>query len=358
MSNLAIRSIDQQRSPAAAEKKDPFLPITVTFTMSDNAWLKTLHSERMKRHGGSDEYSTTTTSPPSSTSSGSSGEKKRKAEVIDLIDNDDETVNVRDKKRKEQEEADEALARRLDQEERNHQLQQANGANATFGAPSVDNNDDDDGFDKLATTFLFQLVSRHDAAATCMRLKAQCGGTLTPRNVLKLGADGLARILSEEKSKKKSNAIVDLARKWSTLPSCPTRRKGPQSQADKHFVSSLTKSPKKGGVAGIGKWTLHTLLEDLGRTDILNADCYEVQQGVRWFARAEKRSAAAVRAFANAQNFRPQSLSQVSAIMRTLHRSVQVILSAGPRKRKTPNAQDRVRIDGAIAHTRNELAGL
>jgi 3-methyladenine DNA glycosylase/8-oxoguanine DNA glycosylase len=310
----------------------------------------------MNRRGGgnvpSSLSSPTTTSPASSTDS--SGDRKRKAEVIDLLDDDDddETEETsREKKKRQQEESDAALARRLS-------LQQDNqAAPPKYNAAGL-SRDYDDGFHKLASIVLFQLISRHDAAAALQRVSAQCGGQMTPRSVVKLGTEGLARILGEEKKAKKANAIIDLARKWSTLPSCPKASKGPCSAADKHFVTAVTKSPKNGGVAGIGKWTLHTFLEDLGRTDILNADCYEVQQGVRWFTGADKRSAASVREFGNDQNFRPHSLTQVSAIMRNLHRAVQVILGFGPKKRKTPNAEDRIKIQKAIAHTRKELEGL
>lgn len=74
---------------------------------------------------------------------------------------------------------------------------------------------------------------------------------------------GLVQILAP-KSQKKANAIVDLARKWSTLLSCPVHRTGPRSAADDHFLVALTKPEKDGGIAGIGRWTLHTFLETLG----------------------------------------------------------------------------------------------
>lgn len=188
------------------------------------------------------------------------------------------------------------------------------------------------------------------------KVKAKCGGRLTPRSITKLGVENLRQILGD-KSDKKAFAIVDLARKWSTLPSCPVRGTRPRTPADDHFVTSLSKSPKNGGVAGIGKWTLYTFLEQLGRTDILNAECYEVQEGVRWYTGAEKRSATAVREFVKTGNFRPQSLSRISGIMRTLHRTIQAI-RGGPRKRKKLSDQERIQVERAIAHTRNQLSGL
>ena len=330
--------------------------------MSDNNWLKSLHLERMKRKGGAEqstsvETSSNLASPTTSLDNG--GSKKRKSEVIDLIDDDnEENIFVDAKQRQEQEEADAALARRLFEEDRRvHMQSNAPTSNAASARPEIGGNTFDDGFDKLASLIVFQLASRDDANFALRQLKAQCGGRLTPRNVLKLGTSGLSAILGS-KAGKKTNALVDLARKWSTLPSFPAHYNGPSSQADKHFVATLTKSASKGGVVGIGKWTLHTFLEDLGRTDILNTDCYEVQQGVRWYTGADKRSAAAVNAFAKDQNFRPHSMSQVSRIMRTLHRTVQVILSSGGKKRKTPNADDRAKIQLAVAHTRKELEGL
>jgi hypothetical protein len=39
---------------------------------------------------------------------------------------------------------------------------------------------------------------------------------------------------------------------------------GPRSAADDHFLVALTKPEKDGGIAGIGRWTLHTFLETLG----------------------------------------------------------------------------------------------
>lgn len=335
-------------------KCPPSTPLDIC-TMSDNNWLKSLHSERMNRRGGGNVPSFSspmTTTSPAASSTDTSDDRKRKAEVIDLLDDDDETEeSSRQKKRRQQKESDAALARRLS-------LQQYNQAPPNNNAAAGLASDYDDGFHKLASKVLFQLISRHDAAASLQRVSAQCGGQMTPRSVVKLGSEGLARILGEEKKAKKANAIIDLARKWSTLPSCPRAFKGPCSAADKHFVTAVTKSPKSGGVAGIGKWTLHTFLEDLGRTDILNADCYEVQQGVRWLTGSEKSSAASVREFCVEQNFRPQSMTQISAIMRNLHRAVQAILGFGPKKRKTPNAEDRVKIGKAIAHTRKELEGL
>jgi hypothetical protein len=181
---------------------------------------------------------------------------------------------------------------------------------------------------------------------------------MTPRIVRKLGLGGLARLLEEDKAAKKSEAIIDLARKWSSLPPCPSFYKGPCTAADKHFVTAVTKSAKNGGVAGIGKGTVHMFLEELGRTDILNADCYEVQQGVRWFTRSDKHSATSVRDFGKQQNFRPHNLTQVSAILRNLHRAVQSILGIGPKKRRTITALDRVQIESAIDHTRQQLEGL
>lgn len=326
----------------------------------------------MKRRGGavvvkeeeSDEASAANSiSPALSPESSNNGNKKRSNEVIDLLDSDDDEdgmdkkESASERKRRKQEEADEEFARRLQQQE------QQVGANPYGVKVKVENdgtttNNTGNGFHKLASIVIYQLVSRQDAAESLQRLLKNHvqGSRLTPQNVLGLGADNLASILGE-KSAKKANAIVDLARKWSTLPPCPTHRIGPCDQADKKFVASINKSAQNGGVANIGKWTLNTFLENLGRTDILNADCYEVQSGVYWLTgETEKRSAHAVRTFCGSQNFRPHSLSQVSGILRDLHRSVQDIV--GKKRKTNMTVIHRAMIDQAIARTRQDLAGL
>lgn len=213
-------------------------------------------------------------------------------------------------------------------------------------------------FTSLSLLSFFNLLLAMMRLIPCRDCCDSACGTLTPKSVVKLGTNAIAGILCE-KSDRKAKAIVDLARKWLTLPNCPTQRNGPSTSADKHFVAAVTKSAKHGGVEGTGKWTLLIFMEDLGRTDILNADCYEVQQGVRWLTGAEKRcTAAAVREFVNRQNVRPHSLTRVTGILRELHRDVQAILSSGYKKRKTPNARDRVHVDAAIARARQDLDGL
>jgi hypothetical protein len=148
--------------------------------MSDNHWLKALHAERLKRHIGDGAVAAATSgarspSSPSSTPTLKPEGNKRKVEVIDLIDDEDKKESRQEKKKREQEEADSAFARRLAAEE-NPQAPQLGSVARRAPEEHVVNNEIDDGFDKLASIVLFQLISRHDASnALETLLKADAG---------------------------------------------------------------------------------------------------------------------------------------------------------------------------------------
>lgn len=114
------------------------------------------------------------------------------------------------------------------------------------------------GFDSLVTSLIHQQVSIAAGRSILRRLRAACGGRISPARVLRLST---AKIRAAGVSRQKMEYIRDLARRTA---SGELRFRAYAAMSDADIVQELTQ------VRGVGVWTAKMfLLFHLGRPDVV-----------------------------------------------------------------------------------------